>query len=154
MEKSKNCDPKICVIPSFTNFYGVTSTGEYRALVKMGFNHENISMFDVGYLWDETKVDSLMNNDVIILGGGNTFLFQWLLRTHGMLNILNKFASNGGILIGESAGSIMMSKTVEIARFDGGYIIVDDGATTPYGDYIRFNNGKVKDFCLRGHYDY
>lgn len=121
-----------------------------------------------------------------------------------MLNILNKFASNGGILIGESAGSIMMSKTVEIARFadqdivgssntdgiglvnfnmkphfgswiknlgdfvdwsrmhdgdlyclfDGGYIIVDDGATTPYGDYIRFNNGKVKDFCLRGHYDY
>lgn len=204
MEKSKNRDPKICVIPSFTNFYGVTSTGEYRALVKMGFNHDNISMFDVGYLWDETKVDSLMNNDVIILGGGNTFLFQWLLRTHGMLNILNKFASNGGILIGESAGSIMMSKTVEIARFadqdivgsgntdgiglvdfnmkphfgswiknlgdfvdwshmhdgdlyclfDGGYIIVDDEEITPYGDYIRFNNGKVKDFCLRGHYDY
>ena len=117
LEKSKNRDPKICVIPSFTNFYGVTSTGEYRALVKMGFNHENMSMFDVGYLWDETKVDSLMENDVIILGGGNTFLFQWLLRTHDMLNILNRFVSNGGILIGESAGSIMMSKTVEIARF-------------------------------------
>ena len=121
-----------------------------------------------------------------------------------MLNILNRFVSNGGILIGESAGSIMMSKTVEIARFadpdivgsgntngiglvnfnmkphfgswiknlgdfvdwsrmhdgdlyclfDGGYIIVDDEEITPYGDYIRFNNGKVKDFCLRGHYDY
>lgn len=44
--------------------------------MKMGFNHENMSMFDVGYLWDKTKVDSLMNNDVIILGGGNTFLFS------------------------------------------------------------------------------
>ncbi len=126
MEKSKNRDPKICVIPSFTNFYGVTSTGEYRALVKMGFNHENMSMFDVGYLWDETKVDSLMENDVIILGGGNTFLFQWLLRTHDMLNILNRFVSNGGILIGESAGSIMMSETVEIARFADEDIVGSD----------------------------
>lgn len=116
-EKAKHADPKICIIPSFTNFQGVQSSGDYYTLERMGFNPDNISMFDVGYLFDETKIDSLKENDVIILGGGNTFLFQWLLRRAGMLDGLSEFAKNGGILIGESAGSIIMSESIEIARF-------------------------------------
>ena len=116
-KKSKSANPKICYIPSFTSFHGLQATGIYHSLEKMGFNPDNISMFDVGYLFDETKIDSLKNNDVIILGGGNTFLFQWLLRRNGVMDILSEFAKNGGILIGESAGSIMMSESIEIARF-------------------------------------
>lgn len=125
-KKSKSANPKICYIPSFTSFHGLQATGIYHSLEKMGFNPDNISMFDVGYLFDETKIDSLKNNDVIILGGGNAFLFQWLLRRNGVMDILSEFAQKGGIIIGESAGSIMMSETVEIARFADEDIVGSD----------------------------
>lgn len=75
-KKSKSANPKICYIPSFTSFHGLQATGIYHSLEKMGFSPDNISMFDVGYLFDKTKIDSLKNNDVIILGGGNTFCFN------------------------------------------------------------------------------
>lgn len=148
-KNAKHKDPKICIIPSFTNFMGVEYCGMYKDFVDiMHFKEENMSIFDVGYLFDDRKVEWIFDNDVVVLGGGNTFLFQWLLKRNNMFNVLNKFVREGGILIGESAGSIMMSNTIKIASFADqdivcsedkcGLGLVDFEVKPHFGSWIKY----------------
>lgn len=53
------------------------------------------------------------------LSGGNTFAFQDWLRASGRLAELRRLAQAGSVLIGESAGSILCTPSVEIATLCG-----------------------------------
>ena len=69
----------------------------------------------------ETETDRLLACDAIHLSGGDTFAFLSRLRRGGMLNVLRDWALNRGILIGVSAGSILMTPTIALdALFSGG----------------------------------
>ncbi|MEI8346223.1 MAG: Type 1 glutamine amidotransferase-like domain-containing protein [Pseudomonadota bacterium] len=57
----------------------------------------------------------VFKSDIIFLGGGNTFHFLHTLRKKKLLTPLKDFAQRGGILIGLSAGSIMMTPTIDTA---------------------------------------
>lgn len=106
-------NPSIAYIPSCSDLsrkYFYPKVEYYNLL---GVN--NIQYFDLDLEYDETKIMDIFKFDAIHLSGGNTFYFLYLVRKRGMIEYLKSYVQNGGILIGISAGSILMTRTIEIA---------------------------------------
>lgn len=61
----------------------------------------------------------LMACDAVHLSGGNTFLFLEWLRRQGLMSVLHAYASEGGVLVGDSAGAILMTPDVRSAALSG-----------------------------------
>lgn len=69
---------------------------------------------------DEAGLASLLDCDAIHLSGGNTRAFLHLLRASSLLGALVEWTQSGGLLIGTSAGAILMTPTVALdAMFSG-----------------------------------
>lgn len=66
-----------------------------------------------------TVMDALAECDAIHLSGGNTFAFSHWLKTCGLLAPLRRYARGKGVLIGVSAGAILMTSCVETAALCG-----------------------------------
>lgn len=60
--------------------------------------------------------ESLFSADAIYIGGGNTFTLLHDLRKLRLLPSLKRYARSGGVLLGQSAGSIVLTPTIEMAR--------------------------------------
>lgn len=58
---------------------------------------------------------ALFSADAIFLGGGNTFYFLKHVRQRRLLNRFKRFVANGGVLMGLSAGSILMTPSIMTA---------------------------------------
>ena len=57
----------------------------------------------------------IMNADAIYLMGGNTFAFLEFARQIGLFDIIAEFEAAGGLVLAESAGSIILSPTIATA---------------------------------------
>ena len=63
-----------------------------------------------------TTIESIFQADAIHLSGGNTYRFlYWILR-RGLSKRLIQYAHTGGVLIGVSAGSIIMTPNINISK--------------------------------------
>ena len=94
------------------------------------YSHYRIGLdlyFGLDQAYEPGKLDLLMSCDAIHLSGGNTYLFLHRLSTRNMLEPLRSFVSNGGVLIGVSAGAILMTSHVSTASLCGDSP-VDDAA--------------------------
>lgn len=78
------------------------------------FGISNLLYFDIDQEYDDKKLNQLLHCDGIFLSGGNTYYFLNSLKKRNFLPILRKYVEKGGILIGVSAGSRIMSKTINI----------------------------------------
>jgi dipeptidase E len=58
----------------------------------------------------------LFASDAIFIGGGNTFYILHNLRERRLLNKLRAYVRDGGVLMGLSAGSILMTPNVSTAE--------------------------------------
>lgn len=68
----------------------------------------------------ERDLRSLCKCDAIHLSGGNTFVFLQWLRSRNVLSVLRSYAEEDrGVLIGTSAGAILMTPTIESALLCG-----------------------------------
>lgn len=61
----------------------------------------------------------LLACDAIHLSGGNTFRFLYWIRELGLLPELRRYAEKGGVLIGVSAGAILMTPDVSSSALCG-----------------------------------
>jgi len=76
---------------------------------------------DLDALSGDEEISRLFSCDAIHLSGGHTGDFLRRLRQSGMLDKLRAWALNDGILIGTSAGAILMTPTIAVdALFSGG----------------------------------
>ncbi|MFA6397926.1 MAG: Type 1 glutamine amidotransferase-like domain-containing protein [Candidatus Paceibacterota bacterium] len=112
-----NKKPKIGFIPSQSDIERKFFKEIYLNWYKQ-FGIDDLFYFDIDKEYDETKLDELLSCDAIFLSGGNSYYFLNSLQKHNFLPILKKFVEDGGILIGASAGSILMSKTISIVTID------------------------------------
>ncbi|MDP6421408.1 MAG: Type 1 glutamine amidotransferase-like domain-containing protein [SAR202 cluster bacterium] len=64
-------------------------------------------------------LSSLTGCDAIHMTGGNTYTFLHWLRTRGALPVLRQYAREGGMLVGVSAGAILMTPSVSSAELCG-----------------------------------
>lgn len=107
--------PSIAYIPSCSDIN--------RTYFRQRINYYNalgitkVDYFDLDQEFDPITVMDMFNYDAIHLSGGNTYYFLNTLKRRDFLEPLRSYVSNGGILIGVSAGSILMAETIDIALF-------------------------------------
>lgn len=107
-------DPKIGYIPSSSDLTRKYYQQRVEYYQRMGIN--NIMYFDLDAEFKDNNIKDVLNCDAIHLAGGNTFYFLNSIRKRSFLMPLLNYVYNGGILIGVSAGSILMSNTISAAR--------------------------------------
>jgi len=107
--------PSIAYIPSCSDLSRKYFKPKVEYYKDLGIR--NIEYFDLDVEYDETRVSDILNFDAIHLSGGNSFYFLHLLKKRGFIKRLQSYVSNGGILIGVSAGSILTTRTIEIAGY-------------------------------------
>ncbi|MEH7301179.1 Type 1 glutamine amidotransferase-like domain-containing protein [Neobacillus drentensis] len=93
---------------------------KYFNYVKEYFQSLGVSdflYFDADQEYDETLIEELKACDGLFLSGGNTFYFLKNLQKRNLIPIIQNMVEKGKLLIGLSAGSIMMSKTINIADY-------------------------------------
>ncbi|QCK86345.1 peptidase E [Phreatobacter aquaticus] len=77
--------------------------------------HLNLDVFyDLDREHSNAETNILLACDAIHLSGGNTAAFLSRVRRSGMLKKLQDWANNGGLLIGTSAGAILMTPTIAV----------------------------------------
>jgi len=87
----------------------------------------------------------LLSCDAIHLAGGNTFRFLHWLRSRGMIHVLRDYVAGGGVLIGVSAGAILMTPNIGTAALCVG----DD----PYPGLDDLSGLSLVDFEFLPHFD-
>ena len=65
--------------------------------------------------YDPGRLGALLDCDAIHLSGGNTFYFLHWLKQRQLLSILHEYVTRGGVLVGVSAGAILMTPNIETA---------------------------------------
>jgi len=76
-----------------------------------------VDYFDLSSAFTDKMLAGLSSYAAIYLSGGNTFTFMDMARKRGLQTILERYLANGGVLIGASAGSIMCTPSIELAKF-------------------------------------
>lgn len=106
-------NPSIAYIPSCSDPSRKYFNQKVEYYKSMGI--EDLQYFDLDKEYDEEKINNVFKYDAIHLSGGNTFYFLYLLRKRDFIELLRDYVKKGGILIGISAGSILMTNTITIA---------------------------------------
>ncbi|MHB8105139.1 MAG: Type 1 glutamine amidotransferase-like domain-containing protein [Dehalococcoidales bacterium] len=84
-----------------------------------GLGMELAEYFELDNDWRPEKLKVLLACDAIHLSGGNTYYFLSWLRKRQMMDTLTKYVTSGGVLIGVSAGAILMTPDITTAAFSG-----------------------------------
>lgn len=75
--------------------------------------------FELGSGYSPEKTKDLFSCEAIHLSGGNTFQFLHWLRTRSLLTLLQDYVASGGVLIGVSAGAILMTPDISSTLLSG-----------------------------------
>lgn len=108
--------PKIAYIPSQSDLqrkYFNQKVDWYKQ-----FGITDLLYFDLDQEYNEEKIPELLSCDAIFLSGGNTYYFLNSLKNRNFITVIKNFVEKGGVLIGVSAGSTIMSKTIAVMSID------------------------------------
>lgn len=86
-----------------------------RRYQKFGFSE--FHCFSPDRSFTKTELRTVLRSDVIYLAGGNTFYFLSHLRRSGVLPELKKYAEDGGVLAGLSAGGLILTPHIKLAGY-------------------------------------
>jgi dipeptidase E len=75
--------------------------------------------FELDRTFNEQDLPKLLSCDAIHLSGGNTFYFLQWLKQRAMLKVLKDYVARGGVMIGVSAGAIIMTPDISTATLCG-----------------------------------
>ncbi len=78
-------------------------------------NDIEVDYFDLSKNFSDERLLDLLNYGTIYLSGGNTYVFMNSANKRNLLPILKKHLNNNGLLIGASAGSIMITPSIDLA---------------------------------------
>jgi len=82
-----------------------------------GYGIKDFTYFPIDREFTQKGLEKVLKSDVIYLSGGNTFYFLKHLQKSGVAALLRSFVKRGGVLVGESAGSIVMTPEIRTASF-------------------------------------
>ncbi|WP_085505043.1 Type 1 glutamine amidotransferase-like domain-containing protein [Thalassobacillus devorans] len=124
--------PQLGYIPSQTD-----PDGTYYFPMKNRLDRLGISDYvycDIDEAFETRVLGNLGNCDAIFLSGGNTFHFLARLRERGMLNWLRGYVNRGGVVIGVSAGAMIMTDKINVAEYvDTKYLASSQLSSSQYG---------------------
>jgi dipeptidase E len=99
--------------------------------------------FELDKEYRPNLLDLLLSCDGIHLSGGNTYYFLYWLHKRKMLEPLRQYVRLGGVLIGVSAGSILMSPDISICTLN---------VNEPIEVETDFSSLNLVDFAFAPHY--
>jgi len=79
------------------------------------YGFRNLGYFDIGKEYSPELANQALGSKAIYLSGGNTYNFLYWLKKRKFFKSLRNFVEKGGILIGFSAGSILITPSISIA---------------------------------------
>lgn len=109
--------PTIGYIPSSTDLKKIWFK-QQQAYYK-SFGADLSIYFELETEYDPDKTKELLACDAIHLSGGSTYNFLYWLRKRGFISLLKVFVANGGVLIGVSAGAILMTPEISTTHICG-----------------------------------
>ncbi|MBU1356645.1 MAG: Type 1 glutamine amidotransferase-like domain-containing protein [Candidatus Edwardsbacteria bacterium] len=77
---------------------------------------EDLLYFDLNKEYDSALTDELLACDAIHLSGGDPFQFLGSIRKRKFGPVLKKYLNDGGILLGISAGAIVLTPSINISH--------------------------------------
>ncbi len=104
--------PVLTFVPASSE-YAAEDFREFRSFPFPGVKKQRCIAIDKALSKEEEK--ELFSSDAIFLGGGNTFYFLQSMREHKLLPKFREYVKKGGILLGLSAGSILMTPNIMMA---------------------------------------
>lgn len=126
---------RVCYIPA--GYYDKKRIDGYSAkfLYSMGFR--SCITFPLGAFYNKKFEDVALESSAIWLGGGCTPEFLFMLKHRGLLNKLKEYAKDDKhLLMGNSAGGIMMCEEIKISLFaDGNPVGIKDFTSLGLVDY-------------------
>jgi dipeptidase E len=75
--------------------------------------------FELDDAYKPDDLDALLTADAIHLSGGNTFYFLYRLRARNLSDLLRQYVTQGGVLVGVSAGAILMTPDIRTSLLCG-----------------------------------
>lgn len=115
IELSKKTYPKVTYIPAFS-LGGMAYYKEFVASYKT-FGLKQFIYFPIDTYFSDVMLKEAFKSDIIYLSGGNTYYFLKYLRKNKLLRLLRDFVKRGGVLMGLSAGAIIMTPTIHSAGY-------------------------------------
>jgi dipeptidase E len=109
-------NPRVVFIPSANH----VPDFEYEYVKETYAEHgvKNILQFNIDRPYSLSDAEKVIKTaDLIYLSGGNTFYFLKSIRRNHFDRLLTQFVSRGGVLAGLSAGSIIMTPTINTASY-------------------------------------
>lgn len=89
--------------------------------------------FELDAHFSAETLPALLDCDAIHLSGGNTFYFLHWLKQRAMLPVLRDYVARGGVLIGVSAGAILMTPDVSSSALCGDEPVAELGNLSALG---------------------
>lgn len=77
-----------------------------------------VDYFDLSENFSNEDLRKLLGYGTIYLSGGNTYIFMDSARKRNIYSILKKHLEDGGLIVGASAGAIMMTPSIDLAGFE------------------------------------
>lgn len=84
--------------------------------LKLGIS--DLFYFDLGEEYNPDSIPRLMDCDAIHLSGGDPFKFLELVKKRNFAKQLTQYLAKGGLLVGISAGAMILSKSLGLADED------------------------------------
>ena len=113
--------PTVTYVPSQAD-----TDRRYHSLAKayyQGIGMERVDHFDLDARYDETGIGALMESGAIHLSGGSTYHFLRNMQRRNFFSVLRRYVAEGGILIGVSAGAILMTPDITSSTLCGDPVI-------------------------------
>jgi dipeptidase E len=104
--------PKLAYIPPCSDLSRKYYNEKIIYYRRLGIN--DLLYFDIDKEFDESRIEELFQCDAIHLSGGDTAYFLSNIKKRKLEGLLKDYVNNGGVLIGISAGSIIMTETINI----------------------------------------
>jgi dipeptidase E len=93
------------------------------------FGITDMVYFDLDQEYDEQKITELLGCQAIHLSGGDTYQFLHSIKKRNFASTLQNYFKQGGTLVGVSAGSIVMTSSIDITN------LYQDDNTTGLTDF-------------------
>jgi dipeptidase E len=74
-----------------------------------------VHYFDLSEDFSDESLEEMLHYGTIYLSGGNTYIFMNDARKRRLYKLLRQHLNNGGLLVGASAGALMMTPTIDLA---------------------------------------
>lgn len=119
---------------------------EYKKIIGQNINME---YFDLSNEFSSENLQNILKFGTIHLSGGNTFDFLSSIVERNFQEILKLHLNNGGLIVGVSAGSIILSPSIALSSLNGddNFIYLKDCSGLnflPFEFYPHFNGSNEK----------